>query len=251
MYDINSDLSILKWIFSDKKLLIAKILLLCYSLDMADLNSKAVFIRARSDEHKEERLSQIKEATAELFANCPYSEITLTTIAEKLGWSRANLYKYVTTKEEIFLEISSEKMAAYYGSLLSAFPEGNNFTPDVIAEVWAGIVNANQDYMRYVSYLNPVIETNVTVERLAVFKKKYYDLAYAFRDRLAQMLGTSQDAAYKIQLDVLFYASSNAVCCYKNPLVQEALKQINITPPPMDFYKDMKDFLKMRLAWKE
>ena len=247
MYGIIGDLSTLKCIFSDKKLLIAKILLLCYSLGMAELNSKAVFIRARSDEHKEERLSQIKEATAELFANCPYSEITLTTIAEKLGWSRANLYKYVTTKEEIFLEISAEKMAAYYGSLLSAFPDGNNFTPDVITEVWAGIVNANQDYMRYVSYLNPVIETNVTVERLAVFKKKYYDLAYAFRDRLAEMLGTTQDAAYKIQLDVLFYASSNAVCCYKNPLVQEALKQINITPPPMDFYKDMKDFLKMRL----
>ena len=211
----------------------------------------ADYIRARSDEHKEERLSQIKEASAELFANCPYSEITLTTIAEKLGWSRANLYKYVTTKEEIFLEISAEKMSAYYGALLSAFPEGNNFTTEVIAEVWAGIVNANQDYMRYVSYLNPVIETNVTVERLAIFKKKYYDLANAFRDRLVKMLGITQDKAYKIQLDVLFYASANAVCCYKNPLVQKALKQINITPLPMDFYKDMKDFLKMRLAWKE
>ena len=102
-------------------------------------------------------------------------------------------------------------MSLYHNALLSAFPQGNNFTPDVIAEVWAGILNANQDYMRYVSYLNPVIETNVTVERLAI----------------------------------------NAVCCYKNPLVQEALKQINITPPAMDFYKDMKDFLKMRLAWKE
>jgi len=251
VYDIRGDLSTLKYDISDKKLLIAKDILLCYSLGMADLNRKAVFIRARSDEHKEERLSQIKEATAELFASCPYSEITLTTIAEKLGWSRANLYKYVTTKEEIFLEISAEKMATYYNALLSAFPEGNNFTPDVITEIWAGIVNANQDYMRYVSYLNPVIETNVTVERLAVFKKKYYDLAYAFRDRLAQMLGITPDAAYKIQLDVLFYASSSAVCCYKNPLVQEALKQINITPPPMDFYKDMKEFIKMRLAWKE
>ena len=41
------------------------------------------FIRARSDEHKEERLSQIKEATAELFASCPYSEIMLTTIVER------------------------------------------------------------------------------------------------------------------------------------------------------------------------
>ena len=109
MYGIIGDLSTLKIGFSDKKLLIAKVLLLCYSLDMADLNSKAVFIRARSGEHKEERLSQIKEATAELFASCPYSEITLTTIAEKLGWSRANLYKYVTTKEEIFLEISAKK----------------------------------------------------------------------------------------------------------------------------------------------
>ncbi len=210
----------------------------------------ADYIRARSDEHKEERLSQIKGVTEELFKSFPYTEITLTTIAEKLGWSRANLYKYVTTKEEIFLEISAEKMTAYYGSLLSAFPQGNNFSLDVIAEVWAGILNASQDYMRYVSYLNPVIETNVTVERLAVFKKKYYELAYSFRDRLAQMLGTTQESAYKIQLDVLFYASASAVCCYKNPLVQEALKQISITPPPMDFYKDMKDFLKMRLAWK-
>ena len=205
----------------------------------------ADYIRARSDEHKEERLSQIKAATAELFESAPYSEITLTTIAEKLGWSRANLYKYVTTKEEIFLEIAAERMSAYYTSLLSAFSQGNNFTTEVIAEVWAGIVNANQDYMRYVSYLNPVIETNVTVERLSAFKKKYYDLAYSFRDRLSQMLGISQDAAYKIQLDVLFYASANAVCCYKNPLVQEALRLINITVPPMDFYKDMKDFLKM------
>ena len=238
-------MSILKCGFSDKKLLIVEILFLCYHFCMAD------YIRARSDEHKEERLSQIKEATAELFSAFPYSEITLTTIAEKLGWSRANLYKYVTTKEEIFLEICAEKMSAYYGALLSAFPEGNNFTTEVIAEVWAGIVNANQDYMRYVSYLNPVIETNVTVERLAIFKRKYYALANAFRDRLAKMLNTTEDKAYKIQLDVLFYASANAVCCYKNPLVQKALKQIDITPPPMDFYKDMKDFLKMRLAWKE
>lgn len=160
------------------------------------------YIRARNDEHKEERMSQIKEATAELFASAPYAEITLTTIAEKLGWSRANLYKYVTTKEEIILEIADDKMEAYYTS------------------------------------------------RLAIFKKKYYDLANAISDRLSAILNIPQEAAYKIQLDVLFYASSNAVCCYKNPLVQKALTKINITPPAMDFYKDMKNFLKMRLEWK-
>ncbi len=180
----------------------------------------ADYIRARKDEHKEERMSQIKGATAELFSSAPYAEITLTTIAEKLSWSRANLYKYVTTKEEIILEIAGDKMEAYYTSLLAAIPEGCNFSAEVIAEVWAGILNANQDYMRYVSYLNPVIETKVTVDRLAIFKKKYYDLANAISDRLSAILNIPQEAAYKIQLDVLFYASSNSVCCYKNPLVQ-------------------------------
>lgn len=58
------------------------------------------FKRARSAEQKQERMREIKRAAADLFATRPYHEITLTTIAEQLSWSRANLYKYVTTKEE-------------------------------------------------------------------------------------------------------------------------------------------------------
>lgn len=181
--------------------------------------------------------------------SAPYGKITLTTIAEKLGWSRANLYKYVTTKEDIFLEISSDKMAAYYSSLLSAFPEGNNFSAPVIAEVWSGILNAHQDYLRYVSYLNPIIETNVTVERLVIFKKKYYDYANAFCHRLSEMLSLPQINAYKLQLDILMFASTNAISCYKNPLIQQALKRLEIEPPLQDFYANMKDFVLMRIEW--
>ena len=67
----------------------------------------AEFIRARSPEQKGQRLDEIKGAVRRQFAERPYHEITLTTIAEELGWSRANLYKYVTTKEEIFLLLTS------------------------------------------------------------------------------------------------------------------------------------------------
>ena len=229
--------------FNNTPSLIAKNTVFFYYIGMQE------YIRARSDDQKEERLNQIKDATAELFENNPYNEITLTTIAEKLGWSRANLYKYVTTKEEIILEIAKDKMTAYYSALLAAFPEENNYSSEVIAEVWAGIINAHQTYMRYVSYLNPIIETNVTVERLAVFKKQYYDLAYALCDNLTKMLNLSKDAAYKLQLDILFFGSSSAICCYKNPLVQAALEKINIQMPKLDFYKDMKEFILMRILW--
>ena len=207
------------------------------------------YIRARTDDQKEERLNQIKEAADSLFEQMPYTEITLTTIADKLTWSRANLYKYVTTKEEIFLEISAQKMAKYFTALLAAFPEGNKYSPEVIAEVWAGILNANQDYLRYVSYLNPIIETNVTVDRLATFKKKYYEFAEQFCNELSAMLSISQDTAYKLQLDILMFSAATAVSCYKNPLIKEALKKINITPPKFDFYEDIKDFVLMKIKW--
>lgn len=209
----------------------------------------ADYIRARSDLQKEDRLNQIKEAAETLFKQIPYTEITLTTIAEKLTWSRANLYKYVTTKEEIFLELSSQKMVSYYSALVSAFPEGNKYSPEVISEVWAGILNANQDYLRYVAYLNPIVETNVTVDRLAAFKKKYYEFAWQVRDRLSEMLSISKDDAFKLQLDTLMFAATNAVNCYKNPLIQEALKKINVEPPEIDFYENMRDFVLMRVKW--
>ena len=84
------------------------------------------FIRARSENQKDSRRNEIKTVTAELFENVPYHEITLTLIAQKLGWSRANLYKYATTKEEIILDIANDKMQSYFDSL-RPFPKATIF----------------------------------------------------------------------------------------------------------------------------
>lgn len=46
---------------------------------------KQDFIRARSSEQKSQRMADIKRATAQLYRDFPYHEITLTTIAERLG----------------------------------------------------------------------------------------------------------------------------------------------------------------------
>ena len=71
------------------------------------------FTRARSSEQKEERMREIKCAAERQFEQRTYQSISLSTIAEELSWSRANLYKYVTSKEEIFLEISGDKYSEY------------------------------------------------------------------------------------------------------------------------------------------
>ena len=47
------------------------------------------FVRARSEEQKQARMAEIKVAADELFCSVPYQEITLSTIAGKLSWTRA------------------------------------------------------------------------------------------------------------------------------------------------------------------
>ena len=132
------------------------------------------FVRARSEEQKQARMAEIKAAADELFCSVPYQEITLSTIAGKLSWTRANLYKYVTTKEEIYLEICSDKMQSYFDDLFAAFPDEKPFTPDQWAAAWADVLNAHRDYLRYSDILCTIIEVHVTACRLASFKTSYH-----------------------------------------------------------------------------
>lgn len=208
------------------------------------------FIRARNNEQKEFRINEIKTAADSVFGENPYSEITLTTVAQKLGWSRANLYKYFSTKEEIYLALTEDKMQKYFSSLNAAFPKNNKFSSQVIAEVWAGILNVNQDYLRYVSILSSIIEKNVSVERLADFKKKYYDLTSDFCKKFSETLKISQNSAQKIFYDVLLFSSANSSTCEKNPLVQSALKMIDVKLEPFDFYENLKNFILMEINWQ-
>ena len=205
--------------------------------------------RARTDEQKEERMSQIKKAADELFKSMPYTEINLSNIAEKLDWSRANLYKYVTTKEEIYLELTQDRMCEYLNSLITVFPEGCKFSPETVAEIWTAQVASHEDYFRYVSFLLTIIERNVTVERLTVFKKTYYDLAFVLQKRLSFSLGITEEQADNLFLSIMNYGASYFTNCQANPLIIQALKTLKIKPKEMNLSRDVKDFILMNIEW--
>lgn len=205
------------------------------------------FKRARSDEQKEQRMQEIKDVVDELFATTPYHNITLTTIADKLNITRANLYQYVSTKEEIFLALSEDKRDVYYDALLAAIPVGCGYCVDVIAEVWAGILNAHRDHLHYCDILSTIVETNVSIERLAAFKKRYYERAYEVSERIGSLLGLSKEDSYLLLLNVHYHAVGVSSVCRWNPLVAEALARENLTAPKVDFRENMKEYILMNL----
>lgn len=209
----------------------------------------ADFIRARNSKQKEERMNEVKKATDELFSALPYHEITLTAIAKQLSWTRANLYKYVTTKEEIFLQLCSDKMNLYFDALLSAFPPECNYSTEVYAQVWTGILNAHTDYLHYSDILCTIVETNVTVERLMEFKRNYYVRAEEISRRLSQNLRISPEDAYDLLLSVYYHATGLQCSCQKNPLVEQAIQNLNMKIPEIDFRDNLKKFIYMNIQY--
>ena len=207
----------------------------------------AEFIRARSPEQKGQRLEEIKGAVRRQFAERPYHEITLTTIADELGWSRANLYKYVSTKEEVFLLLTADEMDSYFNALLTALPEGCGLAPDTVAEVWAGIANAHQEYFRLGDLLTTIVETNVTVERLMAFKRAYYDHVAQMREHLPLILDIEPERVEPLLVAIYYHATGLVSGCWSNPLIAEALERLEIARPETDFRAEMRDFIGMCL----
>ena len=207
------------------------------------------FKRARNEEQKEQRMQGIKDAVEELFKEKPYHDITFTTIADKLNLTKAHLYQYISTKEEIFLEICADKRDLYYEALKIAIPKNSGYSIEVIAEVWAGILNAHKDHLHYCDILSTIIETNVSVERLAAFKKRYYENAYEVSEQICSQLNLTKEDSYKLFLNIHYHAVGINSICRWNPLVAEALAKENITAPAIDFRENMKEFITMNLTF--
>ena len=164
------------------------------------------FIRARNEGQKKERFEEIKAAGRKIFDEKPYSEITISDIAQKLSWSRANLYKYVSTKEEIYLMICEEAREKYYNELKASYPVGCAYSEEVFAEIWSRIIADHSEYLRYYHLLS-VFEENVSMEKLVEYKRAFYsdtdDIITIFSKNLALRFVSSQNLLHAVHYQAM------------------------------------------------
>lgn len=207
----------------------------------------AEFVRARSDANKEKRFIELKNATELLFHEKTYHEITLAAIAENVGWSRANLYKYITSKEEIFLEILIDKYIVFTETLLAAFPTESNYSRSTVAEVCAGIFTAHKDFLNYYNLLPIILETNVSLDNLVKFKKTFMEYTQIMTAHFSQYLQFSASDTMTLFSTVLFHATGLNGNCQNNALAKEAARIAGIPEIQIDFNKEMQTFICMCL----
>jgi AcrR family transcriptional regulator len=131
--------------------------------------------RARSEEQKEQRLSEIVDATARLYQKYRFEDITFTRIAEEAGFTRSNLYKYFSSKEEIFLAFLQQDIKAWRSDLLRTYEKRKIQSIKTFASVWVDILSRHQRLLDLISILPSFLEKNVTEEVLVDFKRSVND----------------------------------------------------------------------------
>jgi len=135
------------------------------------------FQRARNEEQKSIRRDQIIEATLKLYEREPLEKITLASIANELNFSRANLYKYVSTKEEIFLWILISDLEEWVQKTYDKLKKYDKLELKTFCHLWAEQLYQNQRLLKLFSVLISVLKSNVTTNSLEILKK---DLSNGF-----------------------------------------------------------------------
>ncbi len=136
-------------------------------------NEKA-YQRARTDEHVAEREALILAATRTIMDRDGIEKTSLSAIAREVGLAKSSLYRYYESREEILVVLLLEEadlMIAEFRRKL----EGTAETSDLkqIAQLWAAVCFAYPRLCLLVSQLAPILEYNLSVERIVKVKLQF------------------------------------------------------------------------------
>lgn len=119
------------------------------------------------------RKEEIINACKTLYRDISFKEITIKQIAEYTSFSRASIYNYFETKEEIFLAILQEEYELWVADLQDITDSNDSMTKDDIAKALASSLEKRKLLLKLMSMNHYDMEDNSREERLVEFKVAY------------------------------------------------------------------------------
>lgn len=119
------------------------------------------------------RKEEIINACKTLYRDISFKEITIKQIAEYTSFSRASIYNYFETKEEIFLAILQEEYELWVADLQDITDRNDSMTKEDIAKALASSLEKRKLLLKLMSMNHYDMEENSREERLVEFKVAY------------------------------------------------------------------------------
>ncbi|MCA9779043.1 MAG: TetR family transcriptional regulator [Candidatus Eremiobacteraeota bacterium] len=197
--------------------------------------------RARKPSQKRVRKEEILEAARRLFGTSSYDAVSLNGIAREAGMSKPNLYRYFSSREEIFLHILREEQQSFAARLsarLQSLEKGAE--PAEIVGAWLEASVDSPELLALLPQLGTSLEKNSSLEQLVAYKKE----SFAGAQQLAEL----HHRLYpRLSVDVWKEVLNSAVAllaglwplCNGNEKVDEAMLHPEVGLEPWDFRKMM------------
>lgn len=147
------------------------------------------------------RKEEIISACKTLYEKMSFKEITIMKIAEYTSFSRASIYNYFETKEEIFLAILQKEYELWVDELDTIIKSNSSMTKNEIAKALAASLEKRKLLLKLMSMNHYDMEENSREERLREFKVVYGSSLKAV-DRL--LLTFCPDITEKARQDFLY-----------------------------------------------
>jgi AcrR family transcriptional regulator len=201
--------------------------------------------RARRAEDKEIRRRDIMEAALALLGTRRFAEIKMSEIAEEANLAKGTLFLYFPTKEALFLEVLEDLLAEWIVEVNEQLDSGRGrWTGVRVARIITDTLVARDTLTRLFTLVSSVLEQNVDVERVVVFKRKLKEFLAPTGARLEQRLPFLA-AGEGMHLLLRIYAVVVGVrqLCDPGSVAQQALERPELAPLAFHFETELRALL--------
>jgi AcrR family transcriptional regulator len=130
--------------------------------------------RATRPEQKEERVSAILEAAAELYETCDFDEVHMAAIAEQVGLAKASLYEYFRTKDDVFLALALRDVESWASDVESRLRRLRRPDADRIAAALTAALRGQARLLRLRLTVRSIVERRPATGAVADFTRSFF-----------------------------------------------------------------------------
>ena len=199
--------------------------------------------RARKPSQKKVRREEILEAAKQLFKQASYEEVSLNSIARAAGMSKPNVYRYFSSREEIFLQILLEQQGAFVERLakrLKSLADGKA-TVDEIVGIWLDVSQESPELLALLPQLGTSMEKNSSLDDLVAFKKDSFSGARYLAEVHAELYpGLSVETWSQVLNCAVGLLAGLWPLCNGNETVEAAMRHPEVGLEPWDFPQMMR-----------
>ncbi len=180
--------------------------------------------RARTDEKKNERKEAIYQAAFTLFKKNGYDKVSFNGIAVEAGFTKSNMYRYFSSKDDIFLSVFADlfgKWVASFSQQLQSLEQ--EVEGKVFAQIWVSSLLEQPKLLDLMPILFTSLERNSSFEQLLALKRLSMNVLYRLTLDIKRIYPEIEGEKTFNLLTLSYAATANS---WAETLQSDALKKI-------------------------